>query len=473
MGLKSLAGVGLFLALGLAATREARADWPMFNHDIQGSRHNPDEHEVGPANAGQLTVKWSVATPAPVSGTPVVKGNRVYAGDFSGAFYALRARDGNVIWQAQAAGSISASALVHRQRVIFGDQAGYIYGLDAKTGAAAWQIRPNDHPWAAIYGAATPVGPYVAMGISSNEEIAPMYDPSYPCCSFRGSVVLIDPDDGRVVWQSYFVTPAEAANGASGVAVWSTPTYDPALGLIYVTTGDNYSDPTNALSDAIVALDAKTGAIVWSNQRYADDSWNINFPPLPPHPDYDFGDSAQIYRLADGRKVVGAGQKSGFYHVLDAATGAAVYQSQFEPASTGGIVGGLFADSAFADGVVFANGGEYPLYGDVVAFTGDAKHELWRFHSNDGGSDLSGVAVANGVVYFSSVDGNLYALRASSGALLKQLPIGANTSGPSVSDGQVYVGTGDAFAYSYGFPVTGAIVALGLPSHQYAINNDD
>lgn len=444
----------------------------MFNHDVQGSRYNDKEHKLGPANAGQLATKWSFTTPAPVSGTPAVTGCRVYAGDFSGRFYALDAQTGGVHWQAQAAGPVSGSALVEKNRVIFGDLAGFIYGLDKDTGAIAWQVRPNSHPWAAIYGSATPIGKYVAIGVSSNEWFAPSVVPGYPCCSFRGSVVLLDPKDGSIVWQTYFITPAESANGSSGAPVWSTPTYDKDLGLIFVTTGNNYNDPPTGLSDSIIALNAETGAIVWANQRYANDSWNVLFPPFPPHPDYDIGDSAQIYRLPNGRKVVGAGQKSGFYHVLDALTGQVVNQRQFEVAGQFAL-GGLFADSAVADGVVCANGGNWPFFGDVIAFNGGATQELWRFNT-PGGADLSGVAVANGVVYFSSTDGKLYALRASNGAPLAQLAFGAHTSGPSVSDGRVYVGAGDSISYFFfGVPTPGSIVALGVPGQAAACDDDD
>lgn len=470
MVLKSVLRVGFFCLAGLSLVPEAKADWPMYNHDVKGTRSNPDEHHLGPNNAGQLAVEWSFPTPSPVSGTPAVKDNVVYAGDFSGAFYALHAGDGSVKWETQVTGSVSGSALVRKNRVIFGDLSGYVYGLDKKTGAIAWQIRPDPHPWAAIYGSATPVGPYVAIGISSNEWFAPAVVPGYPCCTFRGSVVLIDPKDGAVVWQTHFITPAESASGASGAPVWSTPTYDPHLGLIYTTTGNNYTEPATGRSDSIVALDADSGQIVWSNQRYANDTWNVLFPPFPPHPDYDIGDSPQIYTLPNGRKVVGAGQKSGFYHVLDALTGQTINQRQFESASTTAL-GGLFADSAVVNGIVYANGGVYPDNGDVIAFTGDAKKELWRYHTATE-ANLSGVAVANGVVYFSSLDGNFYALRASNGNLLKKLPINANTSGPAIDDGHVYVGTGNAIGYFSGVLEPGNIVSLTAP-HSHGHNECD
>lgn len=456
---------------GAVAARKAKADWAMYNHDASGSRHASGEHQLGPTNAANLRPVWSFPTAGAVTATPAVTRGRVFAGDLSGAFHALKQRNGQLRWTRQLNGPVSASALVTSREIIIGDLSGYIYGLDPRTGAVDWQIRPDSHPWASIYGSATPVGRYVAVGISSNEWFAPAVVPGYPCCSFRGSVVMLDPSTGEEIWRTSMITDAEAANGSSGAPVWSTPTYDPDLDLLFVTTGNNYMDPASTLSDSIVALDPATGAIVWANQRYANDTWNVAYPPFPPHPDYDIGDSAQVYSLPDGTKVVGAGQKSGFFHVLDAATGDTLYQRQFQVAGTG--VGGMFADSAFANGIVFANTSNYFYYGEVVAFTGDTNQELWRYNVPAGGSTLSGVAVGNGVVYFSALDGNLYALRSTNGALLARLPIGANTSGPAIAGGRVFVGTGNGFGLLQGAPGSGSIVSLGAGCDHDDGENDD
>src|SRR5262249_17404646 len=76
------------------------------------------------------------------------------------------------------------------------------------------------------------------------------------------------------------------------------------------------------------------------------------------------------------------------------------------------------------------------------------------------------VAVANGVVYFQSMlDGTLYALNAKTGAELAQVKTGGQSSGPAISRGQIYLGTGDA-AFPYLNPTEplgpGSVVALGL-----------
>jgi polyvinyl alcohol dehydrogenase (cytochrome) len=302
------------------------------------------------------------------------------------------------------------------------------------------------------------VGRFVAYGVSSNEELAAQ-NPQYPCCTFRGSVLLLDPETGRVVWQTQMIADSDYAQGASGVAVWSTPTYSPELGLLYVTTGNNYTTPTTGLEDAFVALDPKTGSVRWINQRTPDDSWNGHTPFGVGHDDFDFGDSPQVYTLRGGRTVVGAGQKSGVYHVLDAATGAVVNFQQYQAGSS---QGGLLADSGVAYGMVFAPStnwpnGEAPASGDLIALSGDGSKELWRF-AVPGSADVGGVAIANGVVYFSQAfSGNFYALDAFSGRALATLAIGAGTSGPALSDGMVFLGTGNPFP---GVAMPSSVVAL-------------
>jgi polyvinyl alcohol dehydrogenase (cytochrome) len=475
-------------------------DWPMYNHDPAGTRTNTAEHTLSPATVGGLGVVWRFETPGAIAGTPAVVNNVIYAADSAANVYALDS-DGQLLWQTHLPVSspfgisLTASPLVTNRTLIIGDLTGQIHGLDTDTGHLRWTIRPpspgpvfgDQHPLQSIFGSATMVGNKVAIGITSVEEAAPALIPGYPGFTFRGSLVLLDPADGHIIWQTFTVGeptfhPEFGEFGPSGATIWSTPTYDRASNTIYATTGNNYSRPTTTTEDAIVAFDAADGHIKWSTQMTTDDYWNYSYPPKNPGdpPDFDFGDSAQIYTLG-GRKVVGAGQKSGFYHVVDADTGAIVNQFQ---ASPGGSLGGLYADSAVADGVVYANGSDWPdpfanvpfpspyNGGSLTAIKGDGSGQLWKFLTP--APNISGVAVANGVVYFSSVDGSFYAVRAADGALLARVDTafqmgGATvtgvTSGPAISRGRIYVGLGDTLTNlvnPFAVPAGGAILALGV-----------
>jgi polyvinyl alcohol dehydrogenase (cytochrome) len=452
-------------------------DWPMYNRDPEGSRHNFAEHVLSPNTVGDLQVKWSFETAGAIAGTAAVVNDRVFAADATGTVYALD-RNGNPLWETQlpvgptvSSVKLTASPLVTNRTVVIGDLSGRIHGLDVTTGAVKWTAHPNPHPFATIFGSATMIGHNAAIGISSAEEfvaaVVPGYEPS-----FRGSLVLLDPATGGVVWQTFTVSEEERAAGSSGAPIWSTPTYDRGSNTIYATTGNNYSQPTTGMSDAFIAFDAATGAVRWVNQRTANDEWTFAFGDTSEeHPDFDFGDSPQIYRIR-GRMVVSAGQKSGFFHVLDATTGEEVNEPiQLAPDGT---IGGLFADSAYAGGVVYANGTDWPGIlaggppnrGILSAVAADGSRELWRFETPFS-PNISGVAVANGVVYFQSgFDGTFYALDAATGDLLAQVATGGLSSGPAVSRGQIYLGIGDTFFPTFipSIPVgPGAVVALGLP----------
>jgi polyvinyl alcohol dehydrogenase (cytochrome) len=426
-------------------------DWPMYNHDVQGTRLNPEETTLTRESVRRLKVEWVFPTKGDVYATPAVVNNVVYAGDTSGTFYAL-SRSGALQWSATGFGPITASALVTNDgaggMVIFGDQAGIIYGLKRTTGEKVWQVQPNPIGSPAIFSSPILANGYAVVGISTFEDSP----------AFRGSVVCLDPTTGKVIWQTYLIPEG----GGSGAAVWSTPTYDAGTGIVYVTTSNSYTAPAAPTSDAFVALDVHTGKILWTHQCVAGDTGNL---------EADLGDSPQVYALADGTKVVGAGEKeTGTYWVLDAATGNLVRSIQAVPSCAGSE--GLFADSAVDEGsgMVFVNGVNcsipskppfIPPTGAVVGLKSDASAKVWQFTSWFA-PVLSGVAVANGVVYFQASGplSILYALDAKTGQVLAGVLTSGGISGPSVSKGRIYVGTGTKFAS--GVPTPTGIVALGL-----------
>jgi polyvinyl alcohol dehydrogenase (cytochrome) len=434
------------------------SDWPMYNHDVVGSRCNPAEDKLTRDSVRSLKVKWVFPTKGDVYATPSVVNKVVYAGDTSGTLYALTSA-GAPVWKTNVGSPITASALVTDRMVIFGDQAGYIHGLDRNNGKVIWSVRPNLNTTAAIFGSPILVEGQVVIGISSNEGADK--------ASFHGSVVSLDPTkSGKQNWQTDLIG---AGNSGSGAGVWSTPTYDAGTGLVYITTGNNYTTPATDTSDAFVALDANTGHIQWTHQCVPSDTGTV---------EADIGDSPQVYALpgGNGTKVVGAGEKeTGEYWVLNADVpqnggGTVVGSIQAVPSCAGSE--GLFADSAVDEknDMVFVNGVNcsipskpplIPPTGTVAALKSDASAKVWEFTSWFA-PVLSGVAVANGVVYFhtSGLFSILYALDAKTGQLLAGVLTSGGISGPSVSNGQIYVGTGTKFAS--GVPTPTGIVAIGL-----------
>ena len=202
---------------------------------------------------------------------------------------------------------------------------GWLLAISRNKGNLLWKTRLDKHPAASITQSPAGYNGVLFVGMSSQEE-GFAADPNYPCCSFRGSLSAVDEKTGQVLWKTY-TTPENGGltNGYSGNAVWgSTPVVDTSRGLVYITTGNNYTVPADVANgtvplasgdyvDSILALDLKTGNIVWAQPHLglSSDTWTVpclySQPgtancPDPAGPDYDFGQGVmEVSRTAPKR----------------------------------------------------------------------------------------------------------------------------------------------------------------------------
>jgi polyvinyl alcohol dehydrogenase (cytochrome) len=162
-----------------------------------------------------------------------------------------------------------------------------VHAVDLMTGDLRWTSKVDDHEVSQITGAPTLHEGRLYVPVASLEEVSAA-DPRYECCTFRGSVVALDAATGERVWKTFVVqdeparTRVNAAGaqnwGPSGAGIWSAPTLDPGRNLLYVATGDAYSDPAAPESDAIVALTMDTGEIRWVQQTTPGDAFTVPGP---------------------------------------------------------------------------------------------------------------------------------------------------------------------------------------------------
>ncbi len=155
--------------------------------------------------------------------------------------------------------------------VFFGDDHGAVYALDAQKGTLLWKTQVELHPLARIVGAPTLYNDRLYVSVASTEQVAAA-NPSYSCCTFRGSVVALDIANGRTLWKSYTVLEEPVATrknaagiqefGPAGAAVSSAPTIDPKRNVLYVATGSSATGIDLALTDAVVALTWPTASCV-------------------------------------------------------------------------------------------------------------------------------------------------------------------------------------------------------------------
>jgi len=430
---------------------------------------------------GKLRLKWAFGFEGDtiVFSQPSVIGSNIFVGSNSGRVHALDAATGCTRWMFQADAGVRSAIVTDGKALLFGDRGGLFYSLDAATGRLLWKKKIDDHPGARTTGAAVLHEGVVYIPISSVEETLARRD-DYICCTFRGSVVALRIQDGTQVWKTYVITEEPKVNGKtagpSGAGIWATPTLDVKRGMLYAVTGDNYSDPATPMSDAVVAMDLKTGRIAWARQTIPGDVFNggCQQKDACAGPDYDFGASVILERTEDGRELLLAGQKSGLVYALDPdRSGAIVWQARVGKGGVnGGVQWGMASDGknvyAANSDVLRRTGTTYdPTQGGgLTALRIRDGERMWyaapvACDAKPGCSPAQSAAVTAipGVVWSGSLDGHLRAYAAEDGKVLWDFDTarefdtvnrvqasggGVDGPGPVIVGGRVFVGSGYA-----------------------------
>jgi glucose dehydrogenase len=549
-------------------------DWPMYNRDVLGTRHNTGEKALGKDTVGKLVEKWrypptiSLTFVGIIHATPVVVNGHVYFATATlPAVYKLTP-NGKLKWSYSPkapARSMEASfglpdsgffnsVLVTGDTVYAADVGGVVYALNRADGKERWVVNtrakpfPGAHPSNCLFAA-----PVLAEGklivAGGGFEHAVGANPKHRCCTGRGFVAALEPGTGKAIWKYDVGPPPQPLNppvkikdawgehvfhnGPSTSSVWCTPSYDAASKMLFFGT-DTHNAPRQPTKDdprlytrhscAVIALDARTGAEKWVTQINPDDVWNYALRAYDPktgrYKDQSIGDTPKPYTiLVNGKptRVVGAGCKNGGFYVLDAGTGKLLHNT---PVYTGppvnppkpaphprtlalpGTMGGLQTGCATDGRAIYTNGIDCnqvgtsadpkvrfhpPTGGREVSISLDTRTENWRHERpkvkavggtkekpafTDVGDPVgSGIALANGVAYFTTtVSNKLVALDTRNGKVLKEISIGPVWCGPSVSRGRVYVGSGNLLFAPFDpreayFPkrLTGTLYSFGLP----------
>lgn len=450
---------------------------------------------------------------------------------------------------------------------------GRVIALDAKTGKVVWDheaVRPEEGETETASGLADKLGgkpvqgssrlgfkmpPLVAEGLVIVGVTGAGYGLHVEDASGGldgGAVVGIEGGYGRRGWLAaydaktgeerwrWYVTPSEGWEGGfvdrtadgiplhrdiaaektaaganrdawrvGGGSLWMTPAYDPALGLLFLGTGNpapqNFGltrPGDNLYTMCLVALDVHTGTLRWYFQQVPHDEWG-----------YDVAAPPFLLDGPNGTKAVASASKTGWIYVHDRQSGALLSRSEplikqknlFVPPSPEGTVvspGPLGAVSwpptAYDGHLAFVQVRHAATTYTVNAVpaapgrpeiryteTGVAKGEpsfstLTAVDLNGGGkiawstrseSRLSGgtLATAGGLVFSGEEDGHLDAHDAATGKILWRFQCGAGISGPAMTyaiDGRQYVAVaagGSSFTQSSGFGTGDSLVVFALP----------
>jgi polyvinyl alcohol dehydrogenase (cytochrome) len=468
----------------------AKPMWNGWGNDVSNARfQNAKAAGLSADQVPNLKLKWAFGFPGAeeVYGQPTVAGGRVFLGVDTGAVYSLDAETGCVYWSYQADAGVRTAISIGPQKgkgsgkygVYFADIRANVYMLDAQTGKEIWKVKVEDHPVAKVTGAPMLYEDRLYVPVSSQEERSAGWSTVYPCCTFRGSVVALDAATGKTVWKTYPVQDAPKPTqknpngvqqyGPNGGAVWSTPTIDAKNHALYIGTGDAYAKPVSKNTDAIMALDLKTGKVIWSVQDTEEDAWLSGcggeiksdncLPPSEIGPDYDFGASPILRTLSNGHRVLVAGQKSGMVWGHDPdRDGTVVWKTQIVKKLALGMI--TFGGAADEQSAYFGL-----RTGAIAAVRMDTGEQKWStpIAPTPGPGpkgETAAVTAIPGAVFVGSWDGILRAFASDDGRLLweyntvrdydtvNKVPAkGGSMAAPGVTvvGGKVYVGSGYVF----------------------------
>jgi polyvinyl alcohol dehydrogenase (cytochrome) len=475
--------------------------WNGWGANTQNTRYQDDKMAgLTAADVPKLKVKWAFGFPGELSADaqPSIAGGRVFVGTQSGTVYALSAATGCVHWVFRAESAVRAAITIARldpaRYVAFvGDRAANVYALDAATGAMIWRSHVDDHPFARVTASPTFHNGRLYVGVASGEETAGAVA-EYECCTFRGSLVVLDAATGSRVWKTYTIDEPQRRGqnrigtpqwGPSGVPIWSSPAIDVQKNAVYVTTGNNYSGPATDRSDGFMAFDLTSGKILWSRQMTASDDWNTACRLTDQTnctnkdaPDHDFASPPILVSLPNGRRAIVAGQKSGVVHALDPdQDGKILWQYRVGKGGiNGGVQWGSAADSsnvyvALSDlGRIAVPNSQATVPdpeegGGMFAIRLDTGQRVWqtpppracRTRDRCSPAQSAAVSAIPGVVFSGAIDGHLRAYSTNNGSILWDVDTvqtyktvngvpgrggSLNVAGPAISGGTVIINSG-------------------------------
>ena len=442
---------------GEVAGTKNRALWNGWGQNSSNTRYQ-DAPGFSAAQVPRLKLKWAFGFPGDltIEAQASLAGGRLFIGSRTGRVYSLNPSTGCVYW------SFDAGAAVRTFRQEPPAGAWRLSSAEARTltrstpPPAGCCGRPK---WTKTRWPTSPVLRYSTPAACTSplppEKRAP---PPRRIMSVAGSAAASwrwTPPPASRSGKTY--TIAEEARpagknrrgvqlwGPAGAPIWTSPAIDTTRNALYVTTGDNYSDAPTSTSDAFLAMDLDTGKLLWSRQMTASGAYNVacRIPnktncPDSNGPDVDFGSSPILVSLANGRRALIAGQKSGVVHALDPdRNGEILWQVRVgQGGSLGGVQWGSAADGANVY-VALSDIGRVLLPfglgtdadpkrgGGMFALRLDNGERIWYTPPPGCGdrkrcspAQSAAVSAMPGIAFSGSVDGHMRAYSAANGAIV-------------------------------------------------------
>jgi len=305
----------------------------------QGQRYSPLT-DINAKTIGRLVPVWSMSFGGEKQrgqqSQPLVNNGKMFVTASYSRIYAVDTKTGQKLWKYEhrlpegimpCCDVINRGAALYDNLVIFGTLDAQIVALDQTTGKVVWREKIDDYSAGYSYTAAPLIAEGLLLtGLSGGEF------------GVVGRVEARDPRTGKMVWSrptveghmGYLNGKENGITGTTnatwpgetwktgGATPWMGGTYDAKTGLAYFGTGNpgpwnsHVRKGDNLYSTSTLALDVKTGKIVWHYQGTPNDGW-----------DFD-GTNEFVTFDMDGKRMGGKADRNGFFYVNDATTGKLV-----------------------------------------------------------------------------------------------------------------------------------------------------
>ena len=331
---KQIACVAAVVIVTAAAVRSAEkatapysgAEWAAPGGDWGATRYSTLD-QITRSNVGTLGGAWSIELPdRQVSKAPImVTGGRMFVVSSAGQIFALDPATGRTLWtfKPQTPFSGSRGVGIGDGLLFAGLRDSSVIAISQQTGEIVWRHeRDADIPSQGISSAAAYGNGVVVSVVSGGDNFA------------RGRAFGLDAKTGRRLW-NFEVIPGPGETGHDtwpqdsdiwkygGGALWTTPSVDAELGLVYLETGNAVPQwggelraGNNLFDNSVVALDIKTGKMRWYYQLVHHDIW-----------EHDVSTPLVLYDASVAgktRKLMAAMRTDGEMFYLDRETGQPV-----------------------------------------------------------------------------------------------------------------------------------------------------
>jgi polyvinyl alcohol dehydrogenase (cytochrome) len=446
VGIVAFGVVGLLGSKGNQSQVAASDDWPAFMYNGARTGSNAGEVRLSPENAGKLRLLWKqrLGEGNVLAAQPIVKGDTVYVGSWDGFLYALNKADGSVRWKKDLGRTISkrcvpdtagitSAPAVTENAVYIGGGDDQFYALNPQDGEVLWKFKTGDNSEkGGAYNWASPIvhGGRVYYGIAS------FCDKPF----MNGRMWGLNAQTGQMEQEVHFVPDNQLGGG-----IWTSPTVDETTGDFYVTIGSG--DFYIPYSYSMARLDPRSLAVV--------DAWQI---PIDQQVfDGDWGTTPTLFHDRDGKTMVGAAAKNGYYYAFrggDIHSGPAWSARIADGGECPQCGEGAIASSVYANDTVYIGAGYFSL-GQVQKFPGvvqalDPTTGAVRWMHPTSGWVIAALAAANGMVVAAG-DDTVEVLNAATGELLWEYATGGTLyAAPTIAGGALYVASTDGYVYAFG-----------------------